>query len=250
MRLDQLDFRHAYGFCEEVQRAVFNDEADDPDAPGWFLPGEDEVFLRKASSPHRETLLHDYIYEVVTYNADYVTGHGAPEDLVEFRQLLIAAVMTPPSWLTETEVSEHIYELDELVRDAVRRLVPAAFHLLYTDLRFLHQFQRVLATRVQTLKRVDHPGVLRADGVLERPQHWPHWLRIGVYHRDKGRCQECQRDLSGVVLLEEKIHIDHIVPLAHGGTNDPTNLQLLCAACNLAKGTKEAEGNWRTQTFW
>lgn len=31
-------------------------------------------------------------------------------------------------------------------------------------------------------------------------------------------------------------HIDHIMPIALGGTNDAANLQLLCGPCNLSKG--------------
>jgi 5-methylcytosine-specific restriction endonuclease McrA len=34
------------------------------------------------------------------------------------------------------------------------------------------------------------------------------------------------------------MHIDHVIPLAEGGTNALSNLQLLCAKCNLAKGKK------------
>jgi hypothetical protein len=31
------------------------------------------------------------------------------------------------------------------------------------------------------------------------------------------------------------LHIDHIRPVSLGGSNDPSNLQLLCARCNLSK---------------
>jgi 5-methylcytosine-specific restriction endonuclease McrA len=34
------------------------------------------------------------------------------------------------------------------------------------------------------------------------------------------------------------MHIEHIVPLALGGTSDDTNLWLACAWCNSFKGTK------------
>lgn len=33
-------------------------------------------------------------------------------------------------------------------------------------------------------------------------------------------------------------HVDHIVPLARGGTNWPDNIQVLCPPCNLSKGAK------------
>ncbi len=31
------------------------------------------------------------------------------------------------------------------------------------------------------------------------------------------------------------IHIDHIVPVSKGGKTVPSNLQVLCAKCNLGK---------------
>jgi len=33
-------------------------------------------------------------------------------------------------------------------------------------------------------------------------------------------------------------HLDHITPLARGGTDRPTNLQPLCANCNLRKSDR------------
>lgn len=33
-----------------------------------------------------------------------------------------------------------------------------------------------------------------------------------------------------------KLHIDHILPCAEGGTANPWNLQVLCVVCNVAKG--------------
>lgn len=38
--------------------------------------------------------------------------------------------------------------------------------------------------------------------------------------------------------IKNGFHIDHIMPLSLGGTNWPSNLQLLCPRCNLSKGQK------------
>lgn len=57
-------------------------------------------------------------------------------------------------------------------------------------------------------------------------------MRAYVMGRDNFRCRRCgacSRD-EGVRLV-----IDHIVPVAKGGTNEPTNLQVLCGDCNAGK---------------
>jgi 5-methylcytosine-specific restriction endonuclease McrA len=36
----------------------------------------------------------------------------------------------------------------------------------------------------------------------------------------------------------ERLTIDHVVPLSQGGTDNIHNLQLLCRACNTAKGDR------------
>jgi len=48
----------------------------------------------------------------------------------------------------------------------------------------------------------------------------------------KCKCAVCRES------IKEKYHVDHIVPLAGGGSNDKTNLQLLCPSCNTSKGAK------------
>lgn len=48
------------------------------------------------------------------------------------------------------------------------------------------------------------------------------------------RCAVCDRPL---ILF----HVDHKIPLSRGGENRPPNLQLLCPACNDAKGTMTHE---------
>lgn len=53
----------------------------------------------------------------------------------------------------------------------------------------------------------------------------------------RGKCASCKIKLfkSG----KKKYHIDHIMPLSRGGSNWPSNLQLLCPPCNLSKHAKD-----------
>jgi hypothetical protein len=56
---------------------------------------------------------------------------------------------------------------------------------------------------------------------------------------DDWNCAYCDCELS-----YGDIHIDHIVPLSKGGTNDIENLALSCKPCNLRKGARTPE-EWR-----
>jgi len=39
-------------------------------------------------------------------------------------------------------------------------------------------------------------------------------------------------------LIKNKAHLDHIIPIARGGIHDDSNLQMLCATCNISKGCR------------
>ena len=60
-----------------------------------------------------------------------------------------------------------------------------------------------------------------------------------IFDKQQGLCANCQTKLfkSG----SKKYHIDHIMPLALGGSNWPENLQCLCPSCNLSKGAKHPD---------
>lgn len=79
----------------------------------------------------------------------------------------------------------------------------------------------------------------------ESPKQWvkripiPSWAKKMLLARDRGSCAICAKQLS-LELLDDA-HVDHILPLKLGGTNDICNLQVLCSVCNLAKGARRLE---------
>jgi hypothetical protein len=58
-----------------------------------------------------------------------------------------------------------------------------------------------------------------------------------ILARDNFRCVYCGE-------TEADLHIDHIVPISRGGTNDESNLATACATCNSSKRDKMLS-EWR-----
>jgi CRISPR/Cas system Type II protein with McrA/HNH and RuvC-like nuclease domain len=58
-------------------------------------------------------------------------------------------------------------------------------------------------------------------------------LRFAIFARDQFTCRYCGKQSD-----ETPLHIDHIVPVSKGGTNDEQNLVTACADCNLGKADK------------
>lgn len=51
----------------------------------------------------------------------------------------------------------------------------------------------------------------------------------------RGKCACCKKPAGH----GHPYHLDHIVPVARGGTNERGNLQILCPSCNLSKNAKD-----------
>jgi 5-methylcytosine-specific restriction endonuclease McrA len=81
--------------------------------------------------------------------------------------------------------------------------------------------------------RPGHTPARYATGRARDPL--PAALRFRILARDGFRCRYCGRPGSepGVVL-----HVDHIVPVAAGGTSSEDNLRTSCEECNLGKGAR------------
>lgn len=55
--------------------------------------------------------------------------------------------------------------------------------------------------------------------------------RAEIFAVADGRCAECRRKIPSGMEWD----IDHAIPLADGGTNEASNLQVLCYLCHSAK---------------
>lgn len=88
--------------------------------------------------------------------------------------------------------------------------------------------ERAVAIWNVAIGRANQTIVASDDSQTRR--HISREIRQRVWQRYGGRCAEC----SASTYLE----FDHIIPVAKGGGNSETNVQLLCRRCNLAKSDK------------
>ena len=78
----------------------------------------------------------------------------------------------------------------------------------------------------------------------ERGYGW-HWKKIRqmILVRDNYMCQPClEKDR-----LTPATEVDHIIPKAKGGDDNPDNLQAICTDCHKAKTTQENGGKPKTE---
>lgn len=135
--------------------------------------------------------------------------------------------------------------LDDLLQAVARQV----FHVLFQNRKVLRNFGEMIAQYVSNNGAELYPEMFTNRGVLRRSNP-PSWAKNAVFHRDKGCCVFCGTDLTKLVNLREKLHYDHIIPLVAGGTNDVTNLQLLCSDCNLKKGGKSVPTSFRVDEWY
>lgn len=77
---------------------------------------------------------------------------------------------------------------------------------------------------------VAHEGTLWRRGTpLGRRVIHPN-VRRYVMKRDEFACVECGSD--------EALSLDHIYPYSKGGSDEPSNLRVLCQSCNSSKGAR------------
>lgn len=64
--------------------------------------------------------------------------------------------------------------------------------------------------------------------------------REDIFKRDKYICQLCEEDIDMSLVVPHPLSatIDHIIPIAKGGTHEPSNVQLAHFMCNCKKSDK------------
>ncbi|MEU4664190.1 HNH endonuclease signature motif containing protein [Micromonospora chalcea] len=153
-------------------------------------------------------------------------------------------------WVESGVVADACYDyfmedlrLSQVYDDLQAQIADEVFHTMFFNRVALGGLNRCLAMYVCDLAPDDlgeYPefaALLAKPGRLKRKRP-PVWARRAVFFRDHGRCAACGTDLSGLLDALPHEQFDHIIPLARGGLNDVTNLQLLCRRCNNKKSDR------------
>ena len=128
---------------------------------------------------------------------------------------------------------------EDLIAELCETVSKQVFHVLFSNRGTMSAFGHMVGNYVLHTAPSFVPNAFNASGHLSRASI-PTWAKSAVFHRDKGRCVLCQTDLTRFFSQQSQIHYDHIIPLALGGMNCATNLQLTCSKCNLNKGARSA----------
>lgn len=120
--------------------------------------------------------------------------------------------------------------LEDNYYDIVEGIKREVLYLLFQNRTFLMKFNIFMSDVI--------PGKSQRKNI-------PLWVKRAVFYRDNGKCVICQKDLSGLIDVEEEYEkqFDHIVPLEEGGLNDVSNIQLMCSCCNKKKGVQTYTSN-------
>ncbi|KTD66714.1 HNH endonuclease [Legionella steelei] len=195
---------------------------------------------KQVSKPHKNTILHDFIDYVISDYYAWVHFHYSIYDgysLAEFEDAMETSevvqlfndyqinFLTLEEYLKQTKNDAFDYNTEYLRTVLEEQLTPTlvieVFNLLFDDRLLMKEFNLSIANDMGERTK--------------RYARWPKWLERALFCREKGRCAICTRDITPLLNTVNKPAIDHIVPIALNGVNDPTNLQMLCPGCNSNK---------------
>lgn len=252
----EYKFNSIYSFVKNIHEAV-EDGFD-----FWNFNGE--LFVQSALRFHKISLLHIYVSS--TLYCYYLRYFRKDADCVEDDDVSwwIALMKNygvkltrrgynydddDPAWNWFQKNENVFMEFFDIISDEV-------VHILFNDKQFLVKFNRIVrnvlidenGTYSDFVKWPE--GSRKEDGTIKRCAI-PRWVKQAVYHRDKGHCVFCNKNLTGLVnIFDNQKNYDHIIPLKDYGTNDPCNIQLSCEECNKHKGGKDLVPVYKYQSWW
>lgn len=220
--------------------------------PGSYIRHIEDIFGDAASGSlvrdfPKYTCFHIFIHEIIS-SVIWESANNRHEVEVEGRRLWIDRLIDANDQNLERDdwdkvaafrgsVDEYLDFLSELgvIEQVCDLITNQVFYVLFANRFTLRSFGKMVSSYVLDTAPSFSPDSFTVTGKLRR-SHVPQWAKNATFHRDKGRCVFCKADLTKIYSVGTKVHFDHIVPLAYGGMNCVSNLQLCCEVCNLKKG--------------
>ncbi|GAB3231149.1 HNH endonuclease [Algoriphagus aestuariicola] len=237
----------------------------DPDTIGFLSNFREyigsSIFLpyQKESALHHfcRSVIHDFLYEDMTRYDEEDWIRCEVNSYFKFRPYIDSAFSvfdlnwsfdefldgkTNPEFSDLEEYYEEV-QITGYFEEVVNRIADEVFYVIFNNRGLMSDFNELVAGSLDLYLNdyedsdFDVKSLFTLKGTLKRA-HIPQWAKNAVFHRDKGQCTFCLKEISGILSPNSKRHYDHMVPLAEGGLNDVSNLQLLCGNCNQTKGKK------------
>lgn len=172
-----------------------------------------------------------YIYDDIDWMTDYTDFQDYAIYMFDYMYSDVPSEFRSNS---EEVVMQARDTYSEKFHHGLNLIVDSAFAQLWTRKAFLFDFNMLCAERVSKLSKSDYP-VLSQDGRIPRVTYFHKWIRDLLIMRESGCCHYCSKPVIAPNLINKTYDIDHIVPIAKGGSNDPTNLAIACPICNNQK---------------
>lgn len=266
--IEEHEHYESYYFCNIIKNVLSNQSAYMRGLNDYYGDGQSLVFDKafpKWSNFHYfiEFIIDSVYLESLNYNnlktrlkalKNHAKDFGAnPSDAVvsfnNIRQsylLYLNKINVSLSVSTATELEGFLIDFYESLEfeEYKERTIKEVFYILFGDRFVLQLYNEMIAeVREGDWDSINYTeSVTTKKGYLKRSAI-PKWVQKAVYHRDKGRCVLCKKDLTGLINIYNKSNYDHIVPLARFGINDVSNIQLLCETCNQKKNANNNQSS-------
>ncbi|WP_312519131.1 HNH endonuclease signature motif containing protein [Anaerospora sp.] len=194
--------------------------------------------MQKNYLDYREFMPEDELEKITILPVDeYFNNYGIENDLFEewlrdnSKNFLSATMDDIYDYLSS------LYECGEIL-ELIEKITEEVFFVMFSNRKILLIFNEMMARILVKLNlneiEPENRPFFKHKCILKRVSI-PSWAKKAVFYRDRGRCVKCNKDVSGTLSFQNKLNYDHIIPLASGGLNDISNLQLLCEECNKRK---------------
>ena len=165
------------------------------------IESEDEtLFLLLAKYLHEEKSIHEAKYYFDNFNYYILQGHNINYALKYF--------------LKDVDI--------EIMRKHCGTIIMHAHKRLFPQLCIAEECREALRIYENSIKNTGNIKNRRTEFSRKRNQ-----LMLSIIDRDGYVCQNCK--------TTKNLTVDHILALSNGGTDDLSNLQLLCRPCNSRK---------------